>query len=341
MLKGRFPISAPVLLVLLSAALLVHPAVAARKPQADAKPSGPPGSARWTLYCQAIGGPAHVEQANNAKSELVRMTGLKDWYVIHQEGQSVIYYGFYRAIDESEDRKDAARAQSDRKLVDGLVDTAGNKIFSRCFFVEVSAPDPQAPPEWNLINADGYWSLQIAAYKDSPQRKQAAVEAVRAARAQKVPAYYYHGETTSSVCIGVWPRNAVREQDEAVALANDPNQDLLVLPQPMAENYQIRNREGERVKAVAPRTEIVDPSLLAAIEQYPTHAVNGEVRTHVVEDPATGKQQTMEDPSFLVVVPRPSASLLRAERPRETPLLLDPAGTAPKQGTGKLKSIGD
>jgi hypothetical protein len=329
------------MLALLSLALLVQPIHAARKPPADAKPATPPSTARWTLYCQAIGGPAHVEQANNAKSELVRTTGLKDWYVIHQEGQSVIYYGFYRAIDDGEDRRDAARAQADRKLVDGLVGADGSKIFTRCFFVEVSAPDPQAPPEWNLLNADGYWSLQIAAYKDSSQRKQAAVEAVRAARAQQVPAYYYHGETTSSVCIGVWPRNAVREQDEAVALANDPTQDLLVLPQPLEENFQIRNREGERVKAVAPRTEVVDPSLLAAIEQYPTHAVNGEVRTHVVEDPATGKQQTMEDPSFLVVVPRPSASLLRAERPRETPLLLDPVESPAKQGSGKLKSIGD
>ena len=64
--------------------------------------------------------------------------------------------------------------------------------------VPIDSPDPVAPPEWNLANAKGYWSLQIAAYKDSPKRKEAAVEAVREARKNGVEAYYYHGETTSS-----------------------------------------------------------------------------------------------------------------------------------------------
>ena len=34
-------------------------------------------------------------------------------------------------------------------------------------------PDPDAPPEWNLANAPGYWSVQIAAFT-KPGRKQAA-----------------------------------------------------------------------------------------------------------------------------------------------------------------------
>ena len=336
-----------ILLPALLIALIAAPASAAKKPKTQpraAAPGAPPKDARWTLYCQAIGGLAHVEQANAAKAELIKASGLKDWYVIHQEGQSVIYFGFYRSIDDGEDKREAARGKADRTRIEAMKDPAGNKIFSRVFFVEVSAPDPLATPEWNLENADGYWSLQIAAYKDSPGRKEAAVESVRAARAQSIPAYYYHGETTSSVCIGVWPRSAVREQAEETAVTTDPTQDLLVLDQPLAgaEDYQIRNREGHRVKAVAPRIEPTDPSLLAAIEQYPTHAVNGQTRTRQIDDPATGTPRVVEDPSFLVVIPRPKASLLRAERPADAPQLLDPSGAAKSdQGKGKLKSIGD
>src|SRR5690242_5204198 len=76
--------------------LIAKPKPVEKAPAAD--PSRPPTDAQFTLYCQAIAGPAHVEQANRAKDELIKLTGMKDWYIIHQEGQSVIYYGFYRSI---------------------------------------------------------------------------------------------------------------------------------------------------------------------------------------------------------------------------------------------------
>ena len=65
------------------------------------------------------------------------------------------------------------------RTIQSMADQSGNPLFPHSFFVEVTTPDPQAPAEWNLANANGYWSLQIAAYKDSPKRKQYAVEAVR------------------------------------------------------------------------------------------------------------------------------------------------------------------
>ena len=307
------------------------------KPPAD--PDVPPADAQFTLYCQAIGGPAHIEQANAAKEQLIKMTGMKDWYIVHQDVQSIIYYGFYRSISDPKD-KDSARAQADRKKIDGLKDGAGNKVFDRPLFVQVDSPDPVAPPEWNLMNSSGYWSLQIAAYKDSPKRKEAAVEAVREARKNGVDAYYYHGETTSSVCIGAWPREAVKEQDQEVAAANDPGQDILVLPQPLpaGSNVQIRNRDGASVKAVAPKFEPVDPSMIAAMQQYPTHAVNGEVHAKAVDDPITGAKKTVEDPSFFVVIPHKAPSLLRAQQ--AAPALIAP-GAPRNEGGGKLRSIGD
>ena len=360
---GRTP--AKILLSLGLVALLLVPAVAAKKPAKKSEPSrdasagGTAGAkdAQWTLYCQAIAGPAHVEQAKAAKDQLAAATGeqgLKDWYVVHQEAESVIYHGFYRAmspkdVTDAKDKREGERAQSDRKKIAALVDSAGNRIFEHIYFVQLAAPDPEAPPEWSLSNAKGFFTLQIAAYKDSTQRKQAAVDAVRDARAQGIEAYYYHGETTSSVCIGAWPRSAVREQEDAAAQTseNAQDQDILVLPQPLPENKKldIRNAEGERVKTYAPRFEPIDPSLMAAMEKYPTHAVNGVVFISKVTDPVTKQVVEVEDPSYVVEIPQPKASLLRQQV--ATPNLLAPpggatgAGAGGAQGGGKLRSLGD
>jgi hypothetical protein len=326
-------------LCLVLAALCLSPAVGAApsKSKAEANAAKEP---QWTLYCQAIGGPAHVEQAKSAKEQLIKQSKLKDWYVIHQDTESIIYYGYYRTINDPKDKKESERAQRDRKEIGTLADASGNLLFDHCFFVEITAPDPTAPPEWNLLNAEGYWSLQIAAYKDSPHRKEAALEAVKAAREQGLPAYFYHGETTSSVCIGAWPRAAVKEQDEANAGAPDPEQDLLVLPQPLADqdNVVVRNQDGKRVRTLAPRFEPVDPSMIAMMAKYPTHAVNGVTYVSKAKDPATGEIKEFEDPSFLVPIPRAKPGLLRAQQPAPALIAPDPA---PATGGGKLRSIGD
>ena len=62
----------------------------------------PPKDAQYTLYCQAVAGSDHVERANQFKNQLLQSTPLKDWYVIHQETDSVLYYGFYRSIASAE-----------------------------------------------------------------------------------------------------------------------------------------------------------------------------------------------------------------------------------------------
>ena len=340
------------LIALVLVACLIAPLFAAKKP--PAKKSEPTArdaqsSAQWTLYCQAIAGPAHVEQAKTIKDKLIAATaarGLKDWHVIHQEGESVIYHGFYRTIsaDDTKDKKEGQRAQRDRKEISGMLDQQGNRIFEHVFFVELPAPDPVAPPEWNLINADGFFTLQIAAYKDSPQRKEAAVEAVREARAQGIEAYYYHGETTSSVCIGAWPRSAVREQEASAAQTSESaqEQDILVLPTPLpnAEKIDVRNDKGQRVKTYAPRFEALDPSLMAALEKYPTHAVNGVVYVSRVTDPVTREVKEVEDPSYVVEIPKPTASLLRQQA--QAPALLAPqTPSQSSKGGGRLKSLGD
>jgi hypothetical protein len=218
----------------------------------------PPKDAQYTLYCADYVGPSHVEAANRAKQELAELSGMRGWYIIHQEDRSSLFYGYYRDVEE-------AAIKRDRAAIEGLEDRRGNKAVRAAMPVSVDAPDPIAPPEWNLLNARNgeldtkhYWTLQIAAYQGSPERKQYAVEAVKAARQQGVQAYYYHGPSVSSVCIGVWPFEALsRPDDESVKPdGRNPNGqlmitsgDLVASDQPTDNRLILRSTDGQPAHA--------------------------------------------------------------------------------------------
>jgi hypothetical protein len=191
-------------------------------------------------------------------------------------------------------------------------------------------------------------------YKDHPQRKQAAVEAVREARARGIEAYYYHGQTASSVCVGAWPREALKEQDSDVAETIDPDQPILVLPQPLPFNAQVdvRDRQtGEKVRTLVPRIEPQDPTMIAAMQNYPEHSINGEVGYKSGRD-ARGVTHQIPDRSFLVVIPKPEPSIFgsndmtaRVTAPPQQPQALPSEPPAVQRATpgatGRLRSIGD
>jgi hypothetical protein len=177
--------------------------------------------------------------------------------------------------------------------------------------VPLDSPDPASRPEWNLANVDkakdrhdptrAMWSLQIMAFRDNPRRKEAAVQAVEALRAQGVEAYYYHGESISSVCVGAWPRGAVKEQEfDGSHTMADPRNTLMVFSEPLPPNARpyLTDSDGKRIVPIAPKLEVLDPGMAAAIKRFPEHAVNYEV--HITH----GQSENVPAPSFLVFVPR-------------------------------------
>jgi hypothetical protein len=135
------------------------------------------------------------------------------------------------------------------------------------------------------------------------------VDSVREARKNGIEAYFYHGEVTgtSSVCIGCWPREAVKEQDSAVAESRDSEQPILVTDQPLPRSMgtNLMDRDGKHVKALTPRIEPVDPTLIAAMKQYPYHQINGMEVIRRGKDRNTGKTVEAPEQSFLVLVPQP------------------------------------
>jgi hypothetical protein len=311
-------------------------ATSVRAEDAKSKPFVPPADAQWTIICEVFDGPNHQAQARAAKDYWLQHINMPGFYIVHEEDHSTLYYGYYRSIDNPKDHRESDRAQADRQRLRQLADPTGQHPFLGSIFVELVPKDPPAPSEWNLVNAKGYWSLQVAVYEDDPRRKEAAVDSVQEMRAHGIQAYYYHGPTASSVCIGLWPREAV--QQEQPSRPANPNEPVLVSNRPMEGNGEVYLRStGQRVQEITPQVKIVDPTLLAMMRQYPYEAINGEMEVrdadgHLVKGPT---------PSYVVEVPheqKPTTS--PAEDSSQLPSAFLPPPPPPSDSTANgLRSI--
>jgi len=181
--------------------------------------------------------------------------------------------------------------------------------------------------------------LMIGAYRDNPNRKQAAVDAVKAARAMGIDAYYHHGTVGSEVYVGHWPREAVKEQNEgSQAHTNDHRQPLMVYTNPVPPSVTdkpITTPDGRPVKVIAPQLDITDPTLKAAIDKYQYTLVNG-MRLGRRRMKVDGSTEIVYTPSFLIQVPHETPG--EAAPPPTLPDL--PSLTPEDPTTGRLKSIG-
>lgn len=322
-----------------------QPKVPSNIPTIDNRNSfAPPRGAKYTIFAGKVEGDLHVQRANSVRDTLKNSTRMADWYVIHEAGKSLLYHGYYPSIDD-------AKAQQDRQKIDLMQDSMGNRPFQRALIVALNTPDPTAPPEWNLINAKGAYTLQIGVYQGTPERKQAAVDAVRAARGEGVEAYFFHGETASLVCVGAWPMGAVLAPESVESPRGaDRNKPLMVVP---ATNDPELNKQFEQVAAnanlqlVRNNVQILDPTLDAAIKRFPHNAINGMEMKRVVE----GKEAYAH--SLVLPIPRGTGTEADAQASPNNP---NPAYTNPayrpeiprafdpppqqQQGRGRLRSIG-
>ena len=317
---------------------------------ATIQPPAPPPDAQWTILCDKVDGPAHVAEASLRKSELIRISGLTDWYIIHGENDSTIYYGYYRSLENAGEKQ---RAEADRARVASLTDRLGNPLLRGGVLVPVTPPDPQAPAEWNLLNTpkDAFWSIEIATFSGDNQRKQKAVEFVRALREQgEKQAYFYHGPTASSVCIGAWKRDAVAEQGTGItrngetrddAHTQSPDQPLLVLSDVAPPNmpaHVVDRKTGQSMTVEAPKLEVLDPDMKAKI-------ANPNYKYHLVNGAAYGVKDN-PDPSVLIAIPHDQSMARDDDWRLNGGMTPSNAQPAPRQapsspGDSVLRSIGD
>ncbi len=307
-----------------------------------------PKDALWTIYCRSFSGPMHVQESKRVKDALAKTTGMKHWHVIHSEEESTLYYGFYRAVspdvEESGLRKDAQRAREDLRKIKELQDANKERAFSLVGFVPLPQPGSEGPPEWDLRNTpqDMYWTLYVGVYRDNPDRKKAAVEAVRILREDGIPAYYYHDVAASLVCIGTWPREAIREQQSTDASVNVQERDVEVMAVnvPLPDNFprEFQTPEGKKVRVFAPKIEVADPTLQRAMDRYPDFLTNGKWLGREVKDPVTGKTKVIGHSSQLLIIPRKDKGDDENRRAVERAVRhLQPS--RPAQTGGRLRSL--
>jgi hypothetical protein len=312
-------------------------------------PIAPP-DARMTLFCKEITGPNHVAQSKQLKDQLIASTAMKDFYLIHGEEQSTLYYGYYKDFSDNRNPAEKQRADADLSKITSIVDKAHNPVFRGALFVDVNVPDPAGPPEWNLVNTppDRVWTLQIGAYVDSPMRKQYAVDAVRQARAMGIEAYYYHGPNVSSVCVGAFPEDALQRQDKDAARTYRSDETMVVLAAPRPANtaqdqYIIQDGKRVKVTVVAPEIEPVDPKLVELMKRFPHSSVNGQERVTRSVNPRTGRTIEAYDPSIIVEIKRPGAAfgMPRPDATPPAPAAAPAPSRAPLPGAGRLRGLDD
>jgi hypothetical protein len=266
----------------------------------------PPEGANYTIQCAVFTGDRHIVDATRAKQELVQRTGSREWYILHAEDQSTLYYGFYKTYDDRSQTAEYTRAQTDHARISSLLNAGGDRLFPQAIFAPITLPDPPAPREWDVMQNPGYWTLMILVYRDNPQRKQAAVDMVREFRERyhREDVYFHHYPSHSEVYIGSWPRNAVKEGESDTAQVDNPNQQLLVIGTPIvgAEKRHAVTPEGQDVKIVMPRLVVQDPTLKAALDQFPYEYINGEIVGRP-ERQNDGTTKVIPFPSCLVGVP--------------------------------------
>jgi len=173
---------------------------------------------RWTILCAEIEGPGAYTNARNVAEALKATRGVDPAKVSVHEGENsaAIYYGTYlRDLDpQTGDRSIPSDLRNDLNMIKQLADEERRHYFLGAHMV----PAPEADvgtPEWDLRQAGGLYTLQVAVYFNTDvmqDRKLAAVEKTRQLRARGLEAYYYHGPTRSIVTVGAFGEDAVLDE---------------------------------------------------------------------------------------------------------------------------------
>ena len=251
------------------------------------RPPGPNEENVWTVRCAAVRGPRRYRQAKAQAEALRQVSGLKPSLVqvINADDESIIYYGFYRrdynrVQDSTRFRPDPL---PDLELIRSLSLVAeGRNVwpFIYATMEEYSLRVAQHP-EWNLENANGYWSLHVAVFFNEgviTNRKYLAEEYCRELREdQRVEAYYHHGPVRSSVYVELFPKQAVRTVNRT---------------HPLTGETTVVN-------------QIVDERLLELQRQFPRSLQNARVMNEIFRDSQTGQiNRRRPFKSLLVKIPR-------------------------------------
>jgi hypothetical protein len=222
----------------------------------------------YSIRLIVITSPDHVQWAQTFKEHTERETGWMGLYVLVKGDFSELYWGKYPSREAAEG--DLRRAKSFRTRV-------GIQAFPAADIVPIPGTDI-GPPEMNLANAKGVYTVLIATFHDVPERRRFAVDNCKDLRQKGEEAYYYHTSTQSIVTIGSFDASAVKEV-----------------------------RHG-----AATTTEVDNEGIRQILKRHPLLAENGYSVKVVVADILSHRAVKVDKHSYVIRIPRDTDSDLPA-----------------------------
>jgi len=221
--------------------------------------------AEYTILLYVLKSVDHADRIQSFKTQTERDTGWKGLFVVTRADHSELYWGKY--ANHKQASKNLAKAKKYRTPL-------GVKPYAQAIILPLPASQP-GPPEWNLKNADGAYTVVVATFHDVPEanyfgRKGNAVAYCRQLRQKGKEAYFHHGPANSLVTIGTFGQGAVRMV-----------------------------QRGDR------RTpQILDQGIIAIQREFPYLAVNGRQELTVQMNPATGRIEKVPDKTYPARIPK-------------------------------------
>ncbi len=176
------------------------------------EPSGEP----WTIECGIFRGEDHRRVAEDLAAGMRRLDRIKaDLLEVRSDaGQSTISYGRYmlRRDPKTDNIVLSPELNADIQYIRSLSPAEGRYPFLTARPVARLGETASGPPEWDLANADGVYTLQVGVTYNTAEfreRVQAAVDWVRDLRSRGHEAYYYHDASKSLVTVGRFDESAV------------------------------------------------------------------------------------------------------------------------------------
>ena len=178
----------------------------------EAQSRGPAATARetesrdqYTILLYAYSGPDHVSRIADYKARTEKHAGWRGLRVVNKAGRSELCWGNYPSIEAA--HKDLAKARAYRT-------PAGIAVYANAIILPILGKDI-GPPEWNLRNATGAYTVMVAEFYNMPEskyytRKADAVAYCRRLRDNGFEAYYLHGTVKSLVTVGAFPDSSIR-----------------------------------------------------------------------------------------------------------------------------------
>jgi hypothetical protein len=181
----------------------------------------------YTIQCMESLGPDGARMVELMAKGLRNVQGL-DARLVQTETAGAIsrlYYGAYKgeARKEADQFVPPQAARDDLAMIRSMV-SGQMQPFQLATIVEMPTPDP-GPPEWNLKNAPGVYSLQITYCFDKPglpNHKEVAVEICKALRQQGEEAWYLHNERVSVVTVGHFDESAIETNAQGQPVRYSP-----------------------------------------------------------------------------------------------------------------------